>query len=370
MDNHHDKFPVFQTKELVIPDKVRVGDVIGKRGSHIKSLQENHKVDCAVDGDSRKLTLRGDEAGVKGAEDELAKLFACFDIAEPRRNRDFRADATNEPKQRRSQPAPCIRHVIDPSGAWFFERERVRSSDVNVKNHPYRLYHIASEASTPANSQEESWISVCREPNDERSHGGPSEKPIAVKVAFGKLCFNGRFPKSNIPWQELQNLEGFEVRWTNVRRQGYDVKYHFVDGQWKLRNVRYLREVRSRFDVFVDNETSFRLRRAIHEKVPDEIAESLQRHIIIATPGKIVFFTPEVTVNRAAPFALQYVDSKLKVHLEMKGLHFTISYLDSRRTELRLECRLPAAEMKELQPQQDHRVLLKKVLQLIRDDSC
>ncbi|KAE8985691.1 hypothetical protein PR001_g22817 [Phytophthora rubi] len=286
-----------------------------------------------------------------------------------------------------------------------FSRESALDQAMNVKNHPYRLYHIASEASTPANSQEESWISVCREPNDERSHGGPSEKPIAVKVAFGKLCFNGRFPKSNIPWQELQNLEGFEVRWTNVcvraalssgsmlsqleaqmknggnpyktllvhvtdsRRQGYDVKYHFVDGQWKLRNVRYLREVRSRFDVFVDNETSFRLRRAIHEKVPDEIAESLQRHIIIATPGKIVFFTPEVTVNRAAPFALQYVDSKLKVHLEMKGLHFTISYLDSRRTELRLECRLPAAEMKELQPQQDHRVLLKKVLQLIRDDS-
>ncbi|KAJ8575619.1 hypothetical protein ON010_g3591 [Phytophthora cinnamomi] len=217
-----DNRPDLKTKELTIPDNVRVGAVIGRESANIRSLQEIHGIQCAVDGDSRKVTLSGDEAGIRGAKDDLVKLFSSFNIAESTWNFAFRFASIDKPSQRRSQPSRCALRVLNPSGMWTFERKSVRSSDENVKYHLYRLNQITSVASTSVGSNTKSWVAVYREPNADSTRESSPKQPVSIKVAFGKLCFkplSGLLPESSQSWQELQKLElyqDFETRWSNV----------------------------------------------------------------------------------------------------------------------------------------------------------
>ncbi|KAL4174333.1 hypothetical protein KRP22_006271 [Phytophthora ramorum] len=235
--------------------------------------------------------------------------------------------------------------------------------------------------------------------------GTPPKTSSEITVAFGNLCFkplSSRFPKSTISWTELQKLElyeDFEVWWSNVcvrtsstllnalevemekgvpqsstilvtladkKRKECELDYHLVDGRWELQSGHAKRVVRSTLDVFVDNDTSLRVRGFTCEAFSGDVLNNLERHVSLSTPATNNFFDTKVALRRSAPYglALRWAVPKLKFHLELKGVQFTVSYVDQRRKEFRLECRLPAVDEGQSDERQE---LLKRVLQLLHD---
>ncbi|KAG7387294.1 hypothetical protein PHYPSEUDO_014473 [Phytophthora pseudosyringae] len=383
------------TKSLEIPAHVPVGAVIGKGGSYCKALRENHGVRCSVDGTDRKVTLKGPRTGVEGAEDELADLFASFAISKTCEVRVFEVVVREGPVR-----------------WWSFQKDKEITSDEQVEEYPFRLQQSGRAAETA--SQNNSWVKEFREDDATTVMGyllgNPSELRPQIEIAFGKLCFklkSIRCESPTIAWPELQKLRNFDdftTRWSNVcgrsspsivalldnleewmergvqprkllsvhlaghEGKSYDLKYLLVDGQWELHKAYARRFVRGTYDVILDNDTSFRLRAVTREKISDNIAADIQRHLDISIPDDGDFFRTKVVLSQTAPtgMSIKSFDAKSKVHVEANELRFSIYYLDQRQDEFRLECRLTNEEKEKLGGEDAvAQVLLEKVLQVL-----
>ncbi|KAG6966298.1 hypothetical protein JG688_00006828 [Phytophthora aleatoria] len=384
-----------QTKDLVIPDHVPVGAVIGKGGSYCKAIRENHGVRCSVDGTDRKVTLKGSRTGVKSAEDELTGLFASFAITKPGEERVFDVVVRD-----------------GPTRWWSFQKDVETTSDEQVREYPYRLQQSGRAIET--SSETLSWIKEFRE--DDMANimdyllEKPSELPLRIKVAFGKLCFklrSIRCKSSTIAWSELQKLRNFEeftTRWSNYctrsspsivalmddleswmekgvepqkalsvhlagcQGKSYDLKFHLVDGQWELHNAYSGRHVRGTYDVILDNATSFRLRAVGRDEVSENASADIQDHLDISIPDGGDFCRTKVMLSQTAPVGMRIksFEAKSKVHVEANGLRFSICYLDQHQDEFRLECRLTTVEKEKLSAKDNEaQVLLGKVLEVL-----
>ncbi|KAG7388321.1 hypothetical protein PHYBOEH_007900 [Phytophthora boehmeriae] len=383
-----------QTKELDIPEFVPVGAVIGKGGSYCKSLRDAHGVRCSVDGPDRKVTLKGPRSGVSNAENELAKLFATFAIH------------SNEPKR--------VFEVVardGPNHCWTFKEIEGVDGDPQVKDYRYRLEQ--SERATTASSTDKSWIQEFLEDDTANTMAYLREmsfdQPLKIKVAFGKLCFklkSTRCLEPSTSWvnlQKLRNLDDFSSRWSNVcdrtspsltallddledwmekdltpqnslsvhigAKSGtsWDLKYHLVDGEWKLHRAYTRRSVRGTYDVILDNDTSFRVRASTREQLSDNAANDILRHLAISIVDGNVFATT-VSLKETAPseMFIKSFDAKSRIHVERGGLHFSIFYLDKTQSKFRLECRLSTKEKEKLNAGENAcQVLMEKVLQML-----
>ncbi|GMF54018.1 unnamed protein product [Phytophthora fragariaefolia] len=389
-------WPGSQSKELTIPDHVPVGAVIGKGGSNCKALRDSHGVRCIVNGDDRKVTLKGPRNGIQGAEDELVELFSSFALAKSVPTRVFDVVARD-----------------GPSCWWSFEKEKNVSSDSQVQEYPYRLQQSGRAA--VAASVNESWIKDFREDDADAIMNYLKEgPPYTMKIAFGKLCFqlkSVRCANSTIAWPELQKLRNFDdftTRWSNfcdrtspsmvalideleewmekgvdpqhvmsvhlagLGATSYDLKYQLVDGQWELKKAYSRRYVLGTYDTIVDNDTSFRLRAVTRDKLPENAASDIQRYLAISIPSSGDFFGTEVAVSSSAPTKLHIkgFSAKVKVCVEANGLRFSIMYLDERQKEFRLECRLSKTAKEKLSSEDNEaQILLEKVLQVLSSGS-
>ncbi|RLN90671.1 hypothetical protein BBJ28_00015397 [Nothophytophthora sp. Chile5] len=382
-------------KSVAIPDHVPVGAVIGKGGSYCKSLQQTHGVRCSVNGEDRKVTLKGSHTSIGQAEDELAQLFESFAISQTRDKRVFEVAASNGANR-----------------LWSFEEELTASSDANVEEFRYVLQPLGR--AEKAESREDSWIKDFHEGEKANMMGylleKPSESPTKIKLAFGKLCFKlkaGACYDPELTWPELQYLrpfEDFSTRWTNVLdrtspstkalldelegkvaedvvplgilsvhlgsklHKSWDLKYTFVDGQWELRRRHTGRNLRGSYDVLLDSDTSFRLRAFTRESLSGSDPEDVERYVEISTPPHGDIFDTTVTLKRTAPagLAIRAINVKSKIHVDHHGLRFSVGYLDRRQSEFRLECRLSSNEKDKLgSGDNECRVLVDKVLQMV-----
>ncbi|KAK1939332.1 hypothetical protein P3T76_008716 [Phytophthora citrophthora] len=383
----------FHTKSLTIPEHVPVGAVIGKRGCYCKALAANHKVRCFVDGDNRKVTLKGPSSGVSGAEDELATLFTSLAVA----NNEARVFEVAV----RDGSAHC----------WSFQKTDEATSETEVEEYPYRLQQSGPATETP--DQEETWAKEFHEEDTANLMSylleKPSELPPKFKIAFGMLCFklkSARCESSTFSWQELQKLrkfDDFSTRWTNFCRRSspslvnlmdeleewmekgeelckcltvhladnekrYDLKYHLVDGQWELLKVYSKRHVRGTYDILLDNDTSLRVRAVTREKISDNTAADLHRYLDILIPDDGDFFHSKVMLKETAPtgMSIKSFNVQSKVQVVANGLRFSICYLDQSQDEFRLECRLTSEEKEKLgATDNEAQVLLEKALQAL-----
>ncbi|OWZ05390.1 hypothetical protein PHMEG_00022532 [Phytophthora megakarya] len=389
-----------ESKELLIPDSVSVGAVIGRGGCNCKAIREKHRVRCSVDKDNHKVVLTGNRSGVKGAEDELNQLFEKLVVI----------DNINQNR---------VYEVVVRDGStklWSFEQEQHPSSDFQVKCYAYRLQQADQAEKSPSSSK--SWIQEFQENETctmEYLGKQTFESPLKVKVSFGKLCFKPKselFPRSAISWTELQNLRNqshFVTRWSNVcgrtspamtalldelekemdnemtpqftmlvsltdrhslGEKSYELKYHVVDGQWKLHNGHVRRIVHGTYDVIFDNDTSFRVRAVTREKLSDADADDLHRSLTISVPDSDDFYSTKVTLSLIAPRGLILRDAypKIKVPVMMKGLDFSVVYMDKNREEFRLECRLPVEDQEAAgSADKECQLLLKKVLSALSE---
>lgn len=382
-------------KDVAIPEYVPVGAVIGKGGSYCKSIRETHSVRCSVDGANRKVTLTGAQSNVVNAENELAALFASFAIAEHEPPRVFEVVARN-----------------GPSHWWAFKEVERVTSDALVAEYRYRL--VKSGQATKNVGLSESWI---------QNFSGSDHRSVMVylrereltsspkfKIAFGSLCFklkSIRCYDSDIVWSELQklrNLEDFSSRWSNVcdrtspsiayllddledwmeegvaarnclsvhigekTGKSWDLKYHLVGDKWELQSAYTRRVVRGTYDVVLDNEMSFRLRAVTRERLADNAADDIQRHVAISTSDESNFFATSVSMSDAAPggMFIKSFEVKSKVHVDHRGLLFSICYLNQSHSEFRLECRLSKAEKESLAADGNPcQLLLENVLGLV-----
>ncbi|KAF4324250.1 hypothetical protein BBO99_00000899 [Phytophthora kernoviae] len=388
------------TKKLDIPEFVPVGAVIGKGGSYCKSLREAHGVRCSVDGNDRKVTLKGPRSGVSDAENELAKLFKTFAIQSNEPARVFEVVARNGPNQ-----------------LWAFKEIDGDVSDAQVEEYRYRLEQSGRVAA--AANENESWIQEFREGDTTNVMAYLKEmsfdQPPKIKLAFGKLCFKLRSTRligSSTSWpnlQKLRNLNDFSSRWSNVcdrtspaittllddledwmekgmvprsslsvhvgekLGKSWDLKYHLVGGEWQLQCAYTRRTVRGTYDAILDNDTSFRVRALTREKLSDNAADDIHRHLAISILGDN-FFDTTVSMKGTAPteMFIKSFDAKSKINVEHGGLHFSIFYLDQRQSDFRLECRLSTKEKEKLSAEDNASQVLveKEPLQRVAFGSC
>ncbi|TDH70783.1 hypothetical protein CCR75_001201 [Bremia lactucae] len=383
-----------QTKRLAIPAHVPVGAVIGKKGSYCKALREDFSVRCSVNDNDREITLKGSSTGLKSAEDRLTSLFATFTIKNPKQDRVF--------------------HVVVRDGRtrwWSFKTDMETTSDMEVAEYPYRLQQSGLAVNTV--NKNSSWVQEFRD--DEIADvmrylkQEPSASPLKIKIAFGKLCFkllSIRCKEASIAWPDLQKLSSlldFKTRWSNFcnrlclpiasllddledwmeqdeeskimsvhiagkKSASYDLKFYLIKGEWKLHRSYKGPHVRGTYDVILSNEVSFRVRAKIREKLSESESADIRRYIDISIPDGGDCFSTEVMLSRNAPSGMHIksFNVRSKAHVEANGLRYTISYLNQRRDEFRLECRLAAEEKNKLRiDDNEAHVLLQKVLQML-----
>ncbi|RLN66780.1 hypothetical protein BBJ29_000018 [Phytophthora kernoviae] len=343
------------TKKLDIPEFVPVGAVIGKGGSYCKSLREAHGVRCSVDGTDRKVTLKGPRSGVSDAENELAKLFKTFAIQSNEPARVFEVVARNGPNQ-----------------LWAFKEIDGDVSDAQVEEYRYRLEQSGRVAA--AASEDESWIQEFREGDTTNVMAYLKEmsfdQPPKIKLAFGKLCFKLRSTRligSNWMEKGMVPRSSLSVHVGEKLGKSWDLKYHLVGGEWQLQCAYTRRTVRGTYDAILDNDTSFRVRALTREKLSDNAADDIHRHLAISILGDN-FFDTTVSMKGTAPTGMfiKSFDAKSKINVEYGGLHFSIFYLDQRQSDFRLECRLSTKEKEKLSAEDNaSQVLVEKVLQVL-----
>ncbi|KAE9040504.1 hypothetical protein PR003_g4978 [Phytophthora rubi] len=295
---------------LSIPDHVPVGAVIGRGGSFCKSLREKHGVRCTVDSANRTVALRGrSPTNLQAAESEITRLFASFGLRTREDGHTFEVAACN-----------------GPAHLWSFHQVHETSLNDQISDYPYRLHQSGSAEISPS-IRGRFWIKEFREDKVENvMNFHATEDPPKLKVSFGDLCFKLRTSRCHDPsigWSELQRLrifKDFRTRWSNFCRRSnpsiaallddlegkidkgvepqkslavhltgyegktFDLKYHLVDGQWKLHNVHGKRCVRSTYDVVLGNDISIRLRAVTTEKIADNVSADIQRILKISIP--------------------------------------------------------------------------------------
>ncbi|KAG7398099.1 hypothetical protein PHYBOEH_011733 [Phytophthora boehmeriae] len=215
-----------------------------------------------------------------------------------------------------------------------------------VEEYRYRLQKAGP--STPAESQKNSWIQEFDESKatDVMSYlkNRSFELPLTTKLSFGQLCVKLISQRSkslsSLTWpdlQKLQNLGDITTRWNNncdrsspamaallddleaskgpddipqiglwvhfgnKQQDSWDLTLHLVDGKWKLHKAFTRRIVRGTYDIIHDDDISFRLRAVTREKLLDNDADNIQRHIDISIPGDSNFYDTIVTMAGSAP---------------------------------------------------------------------
>ncbi|CAH0491372.1 unnamed protein product [Peronospora farinosa] len=384
-----------KTKNVSIPDHVSVGAVIGKGGSYCKALREKHGVRCFVDGNDRKVALKGPRSCIQSAEDELIRLFASLETTEASEQRVFDIVARG-----------------GPSHLWTFRKDDETSSNFRIEEYPYRLQQSGRAVETA--NQDDAWIKEFHEDDTANVMSylleTPSKLPPKIKLSFGKLCFklkSIRYENATISWPELQKLRNYHdflTRWSNFCKRTspsiaalmddleewmekgvevqkllsvhvadsegkvFNMKYHLVEGQWELYKAYNKRHVRGSYDVVFDKDISFRLRAVTREKISKNASADIERHLDISIPDNGDYFCTKVSLNSTAPVGMQInsFETKSKAYVEANGLHFAICYMDQRQEEFRLECRLSNAEKEKLDVKDNEaQVVLKKVLQML-----
>ncbi|KAI9921982.1 hypothetical protein PsorP6_002247 [Peronosclerospora sorghi] len=373
---------MYSHKKMSIPEHVPIG----------AALREKHGVRCFVDGKVRKVALSGSRKSIESAENELAELFASLAI---KKDRVFEVAVHDGPNR-----------------SWSFKRDEDISNDAQVEEYPYRLQQ--SGPALESGSEKESWITEFCEHDTANVmaylRNTPSDLPLSIKVAFGKLCFklkSIRCANSTIAWPELQKLrhfDDFSTRWSNHLRRSFlpivtlmddleewmekgvvlqktlsvhvvdaekmqfDLKYHFEDGQWKLRKSHNRRHVHGTYDVILNNEVSFRVRAISRDRCSKNALLDIERHLDITIPDNDDIFSTKVSVNPSASNGM-YIKgflTKSKLHVDVNDLRFTISYLDQKQEEFRLQCRLTTTQKEKLDVNDNEaQVLVDKTLQIL-----
>lgn len=390
--------PGQSTKALDIPEDVPVGAVIGKGGSTCRSLQDRFSVRCSVDSDSRTIKVTGTRNAVADVEIELERLFGQFALQS---KRVFEVV------------------VLDgPRSLWQFQQRSSTTRDENVSRHDYQLKRVGL-CDVAATSMSPSWIQPFSRGNldglmayldEEDEQFAPSSPHI--EVAFGHLCFSPKQmdPDSVFVWDELQKLtvhEDFSSRWSNVcdvvatpevkrlvdklmevaeeagaewhdelgvhvndrcLQRHWTVKYHRVDGVWKLHSMRLAKRTLGSFDVLVDGKPSVRARAQVRPKVADNATDGLQRFLSVRKSPNGDIWDTKAVLGANAPSDLSVNESHVvhSTRVEWNGMLVKVGLCDAEHSQVRLKFMLSATAKATLGVEESEcQVLLEKVLDLV-----
>lgn len=280
-----------------------------------------------------------------------------------------------------------------PQYVWCFVKG-TESSDANVTDYQYHLQRANKAHEHHSNNyygnrggSKNTWIQeFSPQFIDEigRDVSLPDDTRLKLKASLGKCHFLLRHldPHRKLDWRALQSLvikRDFVSRWSNICDQSsvavgtlvtelesklasdvefkevltmhiktamenkeVRLKYHRVDGQWKLLDRNSIAKVLATYDMLMDNAAAFRVR--VSAKLSGEAAVfgEMTRHVEIYTPPAGDLFDTTVTLSESAPqgYHVESFSLQRKAYVVHGGMRYMLAYLDRKNTELRLECRL------------------------------
>lgn len=359
-----------QKAEVEIPSGLPVGAVIGKGGSVQKALQRKHSVWSRVDADRRIVVLKGSDAAIDDAQQELAELFGRLQVQDAEK-RLFRVAVEG-----------------GPDHLWAFEYSLPPVvGNPWLSGHSYVLNRLPARAFADQ-VLPDAWI---RELTGEFVRKTAQEldqmserAPIRLTASLGRLYFRLKAVDSgaSLFWDQLQGLtihDDFISRWANTCDQSKpavgkliqvletqrsseeaknvhvlnvhvksqtstcQLKYILEDGRWELAKYRTGKRVAATYDIILEGDVAFRLHAETADPVSDQdFVDAAQRHLEIMLPRSGEPFGTSVTLGDDAPedWSIELTSIKSTVKIKHEELWFKLSFLDPEKTALQLKCQL------------------------------
>lgn len=353
-----------------IPSNIPVGAVIGKGGSVQKALQRKHGVWSWVNADRRIVFLKGCDAAVDGAQNELAELFDRLQVQDVEK-RLFRVAVEGGPYH-----LWAFEYSLPPvvGNPWL-------SSQSYVLNRlPTRTFADQMLPEAWICELTDEFVSKTAQELDQMS----GRAPIRLSVSLGRLYFRLKAVDSgtSLFWDQLQELnvhDDFISRWANTCDQSKpavrklvealetlassegaksvhvlsvhvtdqvstcQLKYILQDGKWNLVKHRTGKRVAATYDIILGEDVAFRLRAGTADPVSDrDFVIASQHHLDITLPRSGDPFGTVVKLNEDAPedWTIELSSVRSTVKMKHEELWWKLSNLDPEKTALQLKCQL------------------------------
>jgi hypothetical protein len=385
------------TDRLVLPDGVSAGAAIGAGGRHVREIGTRHNVRCIVNPPQREIEFLGHQANVANAIADFREVFAQIlaTCVEPEKH---------TPVNAAGESFIHLRAMARTHEVWQFERRGTVSlkADTHAKHYDYRLVPASARVepcvSTVVGSNIEStWLHEfdpafrIRMARDVTClYVERPERAIRLKAAIGLTCFALRDPSlasQTFSWshlQTLQQVDQIQARWSSVwdtssppvaallghllalaaeqrapvtttltvyvgtvdatNCEDVVVKYRYRDYTWlPLASLRPRRVLLAQYDIGLNHDRACRIRAYTHEVAePTRKNRSITDHLDVVPPTVGSHFLTTVVARPTMPRNrfIRGRTVKDKLQVDWQGLRFIVSFMNKRRTRVRIECEL------------------------------